>query len=207
MRKFLLLLACLASPAFAEDSALQRFNALMTDPQQREAAYAAGQERITLCGHCHGEDGNSKRDYIPNLAAQNPRYLFDAFEKYASGARSDYVMSRLASTLGLDERVNIAVYFSQQQVRPSAAASDEALRGEGAALFRQVCTACHGQQGLGREDTPRLAGQPGEYLRRTLTRYRDKDPRRAGSTMLGVAGGLSDRQIAAVAAYLQGLQP
>ncbi|MCY1412682.1 cytochrome c oxidase, cbb3-type, subunit III [compost metagenome] len=207
MRIFPLLLAILAPFACAGETALERFNSVMADPQQRQQAYAAGQERITLCGHCHGEDGNSKRDYIPNLAAQNPCYLFNAFEKYANGERSDYVMSRLAKTLSQEERVDIAVYFSQQDVRPAAGAVDEVLRGEGAVLFQQVCVACHGQQALGLENAPRLAGQPAEYLRRTLTGYREKDPRRAGSVMLGVAGQLADRQIAALAAYLQQLQP
>ncbi|UUC50623.1 MULTISPECIES: c-type cytochrome [Pseudomonas] len=195
------------SLALADDAAMARFDAIMADPAKREQAYAAGHERIVLCRNCHGDDGNSRRDYIPNLAAQAPGYLFTAFERYASGQRTDFVMNQAARMLSLDERVNIAVYYSQQQVRPREGAVDDALRARGEALFGQVCVACHGPQGLGQQGVPRIAGQPATYLQRTLEAYRDKDPRRAGSTMLAVASQLQAGNIEALAAYLQQLHP
>ncbi|MCY1286554.1 cytochrome c oxidase, cbb3-type, subunit III [compost metagenome] len=201
-----LLLLALASLAQASEEALQRFNRLNADPALRAQAYAAGQERIRFCASCHGEDGNSRRPHIPNLAQQNPVYLFNAFEKFASGARRDYVMSRLAPNLTLEDRVNIAVYFGQQPLHPPAGeAVDTALLRAGEVRFKSVCAACHGGHGEGREDIPRLAGQPAEYLRKSLTRFRDKDPSRAGSLMTSIVDGYSDRDIAAVAAYLQGM--
>ena len=51
--------------------------------------------------------------------------------------------------------------------------------------------------------SPRLAGQPAEYLRKALTRFRDKDPSRAGSVMMSIAANFSDADIAGLAAYLQ----
>lgn len=195
------------SLALADDAAMARFDAIMADPAKREQAYAAGHERIVLCRNCHGDDGNSRRDYIPNLAAQAPGYLFTAFERYASGQRTDFVMNQAARMLSLDERVNIAVYYSQQQVRPREGAVGDALRARGEALFGQVCVACHGPQGLGQQGVPRIAGQPATYLQRTLEAYRDKDPRRAGSTMLAVASQLQAGNIEALAAYLQQLHP
>ena len=195
------------SLALADDAAMARFDSIMADPAKREQAYAAGHERIVLCRNCHGDDGNSRRDYIPNLAAQAPGYLFTAFERYASGQRTDFVMNQAARMLSLDERVNIAVYYSQQQVLPRQGAVDDALRARGEALFGQVCVACHGPQGLGQQGVPRIAGQPATYLQRTLEAYRDKDPRRAGSTMLAVASQLQAGNIEALAAYLQQLHP
>ena len=105
----LALLSCLAMFSQASEEALARFNYLMADPERRQQAYLAGQERILFCGYCHGEDGNSKRAHIPNLAGQNPIYLFHSFEKFASGERIDFVMSKLAKSLSLEDRVNIAV--------------------------------------------------------------------------------------------------
>jgi cytochrome c553 len=204
----LLLIGLLAVGAHAGDEqAMARFNYLMNDAALRQRAYQAGQERIVLCGHCHGEDGNSKRDYIPNLAAQNPLYLFRSFEKFANGERNDFVMSSLAKSLSLEERVNIAIYFSQQKVAPLPAAGDAAQRQHGRQLFDRVCHACHGAHGEGQEKAPRLAGQSAQYLRLALTRYRDKDPRRALSEMYSVAAGLSGDDIEGVAAYLQQLAP
>lgn len=194
----------LASLAHANEEAMDRFSYLMSDAARSAQAYAAGQERALFCGYCHGEDGNSKRPRIPNLAAQNPLYLFDSFEKFAKGERVDYVMSDLAKSLTLEDRVNIAVYFSQQKVAP-AAAQDPTLSLQGQALYQRTCVGCHGDHAQGMETMPRLAGQPGAYLRKALTRFRNNDPSRAGSVMIGVAGKLSEAEIEALASYLSQL--
>ncbi|CAD5106682.1 c-type cytochrome [Zestomonas carbonaria] len=204
---FLPFLFCLGSLAQADESPLARFEAIMGNPEQRATAYEDGHERITLCGYCHGEDGNSKREHIPNLAGQSPRYLFDAFEQYVDGRRTDFVMNQAAKMLGIEERINIAVYYSQQEVKARQAQAGDDILAEGRTLFSQVCMGCHGEQGLGKEDAPRLAGQPAEYLSRTLNKYRERDPSRAGSIMLSIAPRLTERNIDAVAAYLQQLQP
>lgn len=208
MGRVVLLWVLLCATAQASEM-MDRLAALEKDPAKREQAYAAAQERILLCSKCHGEDGNSKRDYIPNLAGQNPQYLFDAFEKYVSGQRTDFVMNQAAKLLTINERVNIAFYFSQQKVhpRPAAGPVDKALVEQGAQRFGTVCTTCHGTAALGRDGIPRIAGQPTQYLNRALQRYRDKDPSRANSPMLGVAALLNEADIAALTAYLSQLQP
>src|SRR5690606_7585803 len=120
----LILTGLVALPASADDAAMQRFLQLNTEPTEREQAYAAGEQRISFCSHCHGKDGNSRRDYIPNLAGQNPLYLFNAFEKFANGQRKDFVMSKLAPRLTLEDRVNIALYYSAQKVQLRSEAPD-----------------------------------------------------------------------------------
>ncbi|WAN09150.1 c-type cytochrome [Stutzerimonas balearica] len=199
------LLSCLTAFAYADEGLAKRFAQVMGDEVSRQQAYAAGQERAVFCTYCHGETGNSKRPHIPNLASQNPLYLFNAFEKFASGQRIDYVMSKLAKNLTQDDRVNIAVYFSQQQVNPVAVPVSEGLRSRGETLFHNTCTGCHGQHAEGMENTPRLAGQPDVYLRKALNRFRTNDPSRAGSVMIGVAAKLSEEDVDAVAAYLSRL--
>ena len=201
------LFSLLATQALANEEALLRFNQLNADPVLRQQAYVAGQERIRFCGNCHGVNGNSKRPQIPNLAQQNPLYLFNAFEKFASGERKDFVMSKLAPSLTAADRVNIAIYFGQQKLLPHTEPVDPALLAQGEITFKTLCTGCHGANAEGRDNIPRLAGQPGEYLRKALTRFRDKDPSRAGSVMMTIAADFSDQQISALAAYLQQLQP
>lgn len=207
MRALLFFLAGLfAVPAAAADTALQRFIELDSSPELRQQAYAAGEERISFCSHCHGKDGNSRRDYIPNLAGQNPLYLFNSFEKFANGQRLDFVMSKLAPSLTLEDRVNIAMYFAEQEVQSRAEAVDADLAGQGQQVFQSTCSGCHGSAGQGLESMPRLAGQPAEYLRRTLRAFRNNDADRRGSLMTPVAAGLSDQQIDGLAAYLQQLK-
>ena len=199
------LLSGFATLAWSSDEAMARFNQLMANDTLREQAYTAAVDRVRFCSYCHGENGNSKRDYIPNLAAQSPVYLFKAFEAFATGERTDFVMNKLAETLSIEEQVNIAVYFSQQKVVPSVASVDPTLRQQGEELFKKTCTGCHGAQGEGKENMPRLAGQPGEYVRRALTRFHDNDPRRANSVMRPIAGQLYQKDIEALAAYLEKL--
>jgi len=181
--------------------AMSKLQAIMADDQERQAAYEAGHERIRFCGYCHGEDGNSKRDYIPNLAAQHPQYLFDQFEKFGNGTREDYVMSKLAKTLSVDEQINIAVYFSQQKAnaRPSP---NPALVDAGESLFKTRCAGCHGQKAQGFQNMPRLAGQPAEYLGIALNRFKQMDPTQHSTPMIGIATVLSDGDIESLAAYL-----
>lgn len=207
MRKLVLaLLACFVPLAHASNEVIERFNYVMADEQRREQASLAGQERAVFCSYCHGETGNSKRKHIPNLAGQNPLYLFHSFEKFASGERVDFVMSKLAKNLSLEERVNIAVYFSQQKVNPPEGAPNPALHKSGEKIFKTTCTGCHGAHAEGMETMPRLAGQPDEYIRKALTRFRENDPSRAGSVMIGVASHLSAADVEALAAYLSQLK-
>ncbi len=207
MRKLVLaLLACFVPFAHASEEVIERFNHVMADEQRRQQASLAGQERAVFCSYCHGANGNSKRTHIPNLAGQNPLYLFHAFEKFASGERIDFVMSKLAKNLSLEERVNIAVYFSQQKVNPPVGTVDAALRNTGEKIFQTTCTGCHGTHAEGMETMPRLAGQPLEYIRKALTRFRENDPSRAGSVMIGVASHLSAADVEALAAYLSQLK-
>ncbi|UDL06238.1 c-type cytochrome [Marinobacter sp. CA1] len=204
-----LIIGCfgLASMAHAESTvneAMAKVNQILGNPELHEASYQAGLERITFCASCHGKDGNSKRDYIPNLAAQHPLYLFEQFEKFADGTREDYVMSRLAKILTLEDRINIAVYYSEQEAR--ARQADNAGQVEaGAEVFASVCTNCHGRAAEGFRNMPRLAGQPAEYVRNALNRFQDMDPASSSSPMIGIASGLSEDDIAAVATYLQTL--
>lgn len=203
----LLIVACLtASPivaASSTDEAMAKLNAIMADDTKRQASYEAGHERIRFCGYCHGEDGNSKRDYIPNLAAQHPLYLFNQFEKFRDGTREDYVMSKLAQTLSLEERINIAVYYSQQTAKPRTG-GDPAKTDAGEKLFAVRCAGCHGDKAQGFRDMPRLAGQPAEYLGIALRRFKEMDPTKHSTPMIGVAGVLSEEEIEALAGYLAG---
>ena len=204
LRKLMIVVGLAAGPvvsASPADDAMSQLNAIMADDAKRQASYEAGHERIRFCGYCHGEDGNSKREYIPNLAAQHPLYLFNQFEKFRDGTREDYVMSKLAKTLSLEERINIAVYYSQQTAKPrTGSAPTKAEAGE--KLFAVRCAGCHGDKAQGFRDMPRLAGQPAEYLGIALRRFKEMDPTKHSTPMIGVAGVLSEEEIEALATYL-----
>jgi len=69
------------------------------------------------------------------------------------------------------------------------------------------CVGCHGGNGISPAGTayPNLAGQKAVYMETALKAYRDKA--RQAPLMNGMAAGLSDADIANLAAYYSSLQP
>ncbi len=94
---------------------------------------------------------------------------------------------------------NLAAHFGRLTCSKSATASHVGDVEAGKALAKN-CAACHGETGLTSNPAwPRLAGQKATYLMNALKAFRAglrKDP-----MMAGVARGLSDTDIANVAAY------
>lgn len=197
-----LLLAALTVQA-AEQSVqqlLQRMSKIAADAQQLEQALVSGRERAALCVHCHGEDGNSKREHIPNLASQNAEYLFTQFEHFADGVRKDYVMSKLAVGLAPQDRINVALYFSRQSVKEREQPIATDVKGE--QIYKTMCFACHGASGHGNAQYPRIAGQPYEFLQRTLLHFLNNDEERKNSPMSSVIKNMNEQQLKDVAAYV-----
>jgi predicted CXXCH cytochrome family protein len=161
---------------------------------------AAGEKKhATSCASCHGAEGISPNDTWPNLAGQNAAYLVGILAAYKSGAQSDVMMSPVGQTLSDAEIQNLAAYYASLScgsAPPKTRAGDPAA---GKALARN-CTACHGETGIGSNPAwPSIAGQKPGYLVNVLKAFRAglrKDP-----MMAGVARGLSDTDIANLAAH------
>ncbi len=85
----------------------------------------------------------------------------------------------------------------------SAGAADIAA---GAAKAKEVCAACHGQDGnSANAEYPRLAGQHRDYLAKALRDY--KSGARKNPIMGGMATALTKDDIDNVAAYYSSLPP
>lgn len=179
---------------------LQEMAIIKSDQVLLQLKLEEGYERATLCVHCHGEDGNSKRDRIPNLAKQNSEYLFIQFEHFANGTRKDYVMSKLAKGLTAQDRLAVALYFSEQEVRPREQGINSSAAGE--KIYKGSCIACHGAEGHGSAQYPRIAGQPYDFLEMTLLRFLNDDEQRQNSPMTSVVKNMSPEQLKEVAAYI-----
>ncbi|WP_062268506.1 c-type cytochrome [Endozoicomonas arenosclerae] len=202
MYKWWMLLTGVFNMAVASDSVvlLDMAKKKMADPATYEQALRLGEDRVVLCGYCHGKDGNSVRTYIPNLASQTPEYLINQFESFARGERESPVMSKLANILSDDERVNIALYYSQLKAEPRMSQQPQHVA-EGERLYSGKCAVCHGVDANGNHAMPRLAGQPEDYLMNTLEAFKE-GKRRTNSPMRPVAAELESSDIQALSAYL-----
>ncbi|GLQ32478.1 c-type cytochrome [Litoribrevibacter albus] len=189
----------------------QLLDAIQSNPQTQSESARLGEEKASLCGYCHGTDGNSKREFIPNLAGQNAKYLINQFEQFATGKRKNYVMSQLADKLSLEERVNLAIHFSHQKAKPFVAKKpnsklSNASPAQGQAGFQAKCQMCHGVKAEGWDQLPRLASQPAAYLVKTLEKFKTDHRDRNQSPMTAIAKGLSNQEIKDIAVYLSSLE-
>ena len=80
--------------------------------------------------------------------------------------------------------------------------ASKASVGRGATLALN-CTMCHGSQGMSRSDAPNLAGQYPEVVSKQLYDY--KSGKRASSIMAALSAGLTQQNIADIAAYYASL--
>lgn len=168
---------------------------------------ATGQKHAAVCASCHGEQGISPNDTWPNLAGQHAAYLARILGAYKSGAQKDVAMTPIAQPLTDADVQNLSAYFGSLSCK---SATSQAKVGDAAAgkELAKNCAACHGETGIASNPAwPKLAGQKPGYLINALKAFRAglrKDP-----MMAGITRGLSDADIANLAAYYaaQACQP
>jgi len=214
----------LISTSFIVSLAVLSVNAFAADA-------AAGKAKTAMCAGCHGADGNSPAPTAPKLIGQHEKYIAKELKDFVTpvdkGGRASPIMGGMAATLSADDRANVAAYFASQKppVTAAPAVSDDDLaigeriyRGGNEATGVPACIGCHGPKGNGNAGAgwPRLAGQHADYVVTQLQQFRlasqypdDSSKGRRndgdGKMMRDVTARLTDREISAVAAYIQGL--
>ena len=176
---------------------------------------AAGQAKTAVCGACHGPDGNSMAPNFPKLAGQGDRYLLKQLHEIKDGKRQVLEMTGQLTNLSDQDLADIAAYYAQQ--KNSVGAADPALVARGQALFRggdlskglPACTGCHSPDGVGNAAAgfPHLGGQHADYIEKQLIGFREGDRTNDGDTMTmrSISAKLSNKDIKALASYIQGL--
>lgn len=101
-----LVAACAAAPLHAADL---------------EAGRAKAQ---AVCAACHGTNGVSVSDSIPNLAGQRSAYLENQLKAWKAGTRKNPVMNAIGAQLSADEMGNLAAYFASLPPAGGAAKSE-----------------------------------------------------------------------------------
>jgi cytochrome c553 len=68
----------------------------------------------TVCAACHGANGVSVAEHIPNLAGQKPAYLVAQLSALKDGSRKSEVMNPIAAQLSDADISSAAAHFSSQ---------------------------------------------------------------------------------------------
>ena len=166
-----------------------------------------------MCSSCHGVTGVSVSPNFPRLAGQTQEYLVAQLQNFRGHNRSDPAgyeyMWGFARVLSDDQIAGLAAYFSAQKPLPNRPAP-AALLPLGKKIYEQgvpehetpPCSACHGAEGQGMANFPRLAYQHRDYLTKQLTVFQ-RTNQRPGTPMTQVSHNLTRPEIEAVTAYLQ----
>lgn len=161
------------------------------------------QERLQLCGTCHGEKGNSSMEKTPSLAGQPELFLTNQLILMRDRIRLSEVMAPFAKGLTDAQIVELAAHYAKLPPEKSPGPVDQALVPRGEALAKALrCGSCHQADYAGGEQIPRLAQQRIDYVIESLIAYRDGRRYGIDTSMNGVMVGVSDPDIRALAHYL-----
>jgi cytochrome c553 len=174
------------APVFAQDNALE--------------------EKLQLCGTCHGEDGNSKMEKIPSLAGQPAFYTLNQLFLMREGVRKIEAMAPIVKDLKDSDLTALSEHYAKLAPKRSDESVDAELARRGQQIAAaQRCGSCHLPTLAGQEQMPRVAKQRIDYLVEVLKSYRDNPRPGADTAMTPPVGGLRDADLTALAHYAASL--
>ena len=155
---------------------------------------------------------------MPRLAGKQPEYLENQLRAFIERRRTNPVMFNVAHVLSPSMLTALAAHFKDLNPEPLGGAPKE-LIAKGKAIYEDglpeanvpACSACHGMEGKGEGEIPRLAGQFYPYTVKALTNW-TKERGHGGTKvdtsaiMTPTAHNLTQTQIAAIAAYVSNLK-
>lgn len=190
------------------------------NPQAGQAVVVGGsQGQVTACFSCHGLDGaGDGSGAFPRLTGQPAFYLYKQLLDYASGARSNDIMSPIAQQMSEPQMQDVAAYYAlaRADLPPPPAPPAPAVLALGQKIAEDglpernvtACVWCHGANNGGHPPSfPALAGQYAAYTELQLLFWkqglRRNDPM---NVMREIAQQLDLNEIRALALYLESVR-
>jgi cytochrome c553 len=196
---------CFAEPAEPAEPAVNATRAGAGDP-------VAGKLESGLCKGCHGAEGISFVELIPNLAGQQAAYTAKQLREFQSGTRTHQIMSAISKSVTSTALADISAYFAGLKIMQGdgsgiAPAAEKLFRNGDPARGIPACAGCHGEKGKApvKASYPVIGGQHAEYLRVQLFHFRGGDRSNSPDGIMNKAVmKLTDDEIDALAEYLSG---
>jgi cytochrome c553 len=164
------------------------------------------EEKASLCGACHGENGIPQERSAPIIWGQQEGYIYLQLRDYKRGTRANESMNAAVEGMERDDLLALAEYFSKkpwpnlQQPQASGAVAARAHQ----ANTSVGCTGCHLDSYQGDSSVPRLAGQSKEYLDQTIADFRNHK-RNNNPGMSSLMNAATPEDLTAITAYVAGL--
>nr|WP_319566058.1 c-type cytochrome [uncultured Rhodoferax sp.] len=161
------------------------------------------------CFLCHGENGESSSEIFPKLAAQHANYIAKQLANFKSGQRKSTTMADMAARLSPDEMLALGQYFESINSEKELV-KDPDLASVGRYIFNSgnkfsgvpACASCHGKEGLGNANLPRLAGQYASYIETQLKLFNQRERTNDNAIMHSIVSKMTPLEMAAVAEYI-----
>jgi cytochrome c553 len=167
---------------------------------------------VRNCTWCHGTSGQGYAS-APRLAGQRPAYTEKELRAFHNHTRdnplSRQYMWNAAGALNARKAHDLAAYFSSIPGRPAKDGYRDLVT-QGKTIYELgipdanivSCVVCHGPNGEGVRDIPRLSGLSYAYLRDRLEQWNAGYHATAAYPMPKVARSLSPAEVEALASYL-----
>jgi len=173
--------------------------------------------KIEYCKTCHGIAAQGYLGYyaMPRLAGQQEAYLENQLRAFTERRRTNPVMFNVAHALSPSMLASLAGHFRHLNPPPFGGGPRN-LVARGKTIYEEgipesnvpACSACHGPDGNGRDEIPRLAGQLYPYTVKALRNW-GQERGQGGSAspdvsavMAPTAHNMTPAEISAVAAYV-----
>jgi cytochrome c553 len=219
----------IALPLLATMAWVGSTHATQGDTSASSWKYDRGNARdiLEVCAGCHLKNGAGGKDgAYPRLAGLDEQYLIRQLEAFKSRERVNIPMYPYSTERELppDDVRDIARLLSQIELPTELPPPDAEMSAyerllavqsvfnvprvegdidRGAELYEEECSDCHGEDGWGEDESPQLAGQHTNYLRRQIGSFRSGE--RLNDDMEGVFEELDDDDIEDIFAWLASL--
>jgi cytochrome c553 len=198
-------------------AAYEQIRSHEADPEHGRVVAAQGTAGTPACAQCHALNGASDGSgAFPRIAGQPAYYLGKQMHAFASGLRTNAIMSPIAKALSSKDIADVAAYYAGLDPPfPTLPTSAPALVLDGEQLATagntakgvSACENCHGPRGTGDSPAiPYLAGQYAHYIALELQMWRRGYRKNSSDIMLIIAEKLDDHEIESLAAYYQQLR-
>lgn len=181
-------------------------------PQAFAADQWAANTVKTVCSKCHGPEGVGNSPMFPRLAGQQEAYLTHQLVLFRARSRADAharaYMWGISSPLNDQQIAQLAHYLSTRKRAKPTPPENPQLAAAGQEIFEKgvparsvpACRDCHGAEGTGMLEIPRLAGQYRDYLFRAVQEFRGL--LRRSEIMHDQTKNVTDEEALAVAEYM-----
>lgn len=176
------------------------FGIVMIAQSVLAAPPSAGERLAAPCAGCHGTAGASPGTMTPVIGGQQADYLNKVMKGFADGTRPGSVMANFAKGYNEEQTSLISNAIASWKWVNSQDTPKKSVKKP---KNIEMCAPCHGSKGEGGPAGPRLAGQSASYLKDTMKNYRDG---KLTAAEMGVAKGLSDKDITALGDYYSKLR-